>query len=152
METIAWLGVGLLAYLVYKKSNTVSNLKFIENGIDFDMGNILRPVVNLHIGVQNPTSGSITLQAIAGSFAVNGVQSGNVSYFIPTVIAPNAQTEILLHLSVNEAAVIADIMNFINNGGKTPVTVSVEVTANINNVPVPVSLSFDAMPAYNNLN
>jgi LEA14-like dessication related protein len=152
MDTLLWIGVGLFAFLAFEKSTVVSNLKFVENGLDFNMSNLLRPQINLHIGVQNPTSGSITLQSVAGSFAVNGVPSGNVSYFVPTVIAPNAQTEIVLHLAVNDAALIADLMNFINNGGKTPVKVDVEVTANINNVPVPVSLSFDALPAYNNLN
>jgi LEA14-like dessication related protein len=152
MNAILLIGAGLIAFMLYEKASVVSNLKFIENGIDFNLSNPLRPLINLQIGVQNPTSGSITLQSLAGNFAVNNVQSGNVSYFIPTVIGPNAQTEIVLHLTVNDAALIADIMNFIQNGGSTPLKVEVQATANIDNVPVPVSLSFDALPAFNNLN
>lgn len=151
MDTVIVLGLGFLAFLAFQKSTVVSNLKFVENGIDFNFSNVLRPQIYLHIIVQNPTSGSVLLQSLAGYFSVNGVQSGNVSSFIPTAIGPNSQTVMTLTLSVNDAAVITDILNFIHGAGKSSVNVAVEATANIDGVPVPVSLSFNALPAFNNM-
>lgn len=144
-STLAVLAVG--AFLVWKfflPGVTVSNLVFLENGMSLDVSNPLRVVINLNIIVQNPTSGSLTLNSIAGYFYVNGSQTGNVSFFTPTLISPNSQTLINLQLSVNDISLVQTLLNYVNSGTGT-LLVEVKGTANANNVPVPIDLSFNPM-------
>lgn len=143
METTVLLigGAAFLLWFFGSGATVVSNLKFIENGMTFDVSNPLRIVINLAVIVQNPTSGSVTLQSLAGYFFINGSQSGNVSDFVPSVIQANSQTLINLVLSVNDIALVGVIMNYINSGSSN-VTVNVQATANVSGVAIPVNLSF----------
>lgn len=147
METSTLLLLGAGAFLLWQfgiGGAVVSNLKFLENGMNLDVSNPLRVVINLSVLVQNPTSGSITLQSLAGYFYVNGTQGGNVSYFTPTTIAPNAQTEITLQLSVNDISLVTILMNYANSGTSN-LNVEVKATANVNNAPLPIDLSFSPL-------
>jgi LEA14-like dessication related protein len=143
METTVLLigGAAFLLWFLGSGATVVSNLKFIENGMTFDVSNPLRIVINLSVIVQNPTSGSVTLQSLAGYFFINGSQSGNVSDFIPSVIQANSQTQLNLILSVNDIALVGVIMNYINSGSSS-VVVNVQATANVSGVAIPVNLSF----------
>ena len=144
METSTLLLLGGAAFVLYYfggGATALANLKFIENGMSFDVSNPLRVRVNLSVIVQNPTSGTLTLNSIAGYFYINGSQSGNVSYFIPTIIPPNSQSQIVLNLSVNDASIISDIVNYINSGSSS-ITVELKATGNINNIPAPLDLIF----------
>lgn len=144
-STIALLGLG--AFLLYKFAGpgaVLSNLRFVENGMSFDVSNPLRIIVNLSVVVQNPTSGQINLLSLAGTFSINGQPGGNVSYFTPTVIAPNSQTQIVLQLSISDANLLSIITNYIASGS-SQVNVSVNATANANNIPIPVNLNFSPL-------
>lgn len=144
METSTLFLLGIGAFLLFEfgiPGGVVSNLKFLENGMSLDVSNPLRVVVNLSILIQNPTSGSITLQSIAGYFYINGSQAGNVSNFTPVAVAPNSETPMNLQLSVNDISLVGIIMNYIN-GSSDAVVVEIKATANANNVPIPVDLSF----------
>ena len=143
METTVLLigGAAFLLWFFGSGATVVSNLKFIENGMTFDVSNPLRIVINLAVIVQNPTSGSVTLQSLAGYFFINGSQSGNVSDFTPSVIQANSQTLLNLVLSVNDIALVGVIMNYINSGSSS-VVVNVQATANVSGVAIPVNLSF----------
>jgi|ERR1700722_18154659 len=147
METSTLLMLGVGAFLLWQfgiGGAVVSNLKFVENGMNLDVSNPLRVVINLSVLVQNPTSGSITLQSLAGYFYVNGTQAGNVSYFTPTVINPNSQTSITLQLSVNDISLVTILMNYANSGTSN-LNVEVKATANVNNAPLPIDLNFSPL-------
>ena len=147
METSTLLMLGVGAFLLWQLGiggAVVSNLKFVENGMNLDVSNPLRVVINLSVLVQNPTSGSVTLQSLAGYFFVNGSQAGNVSYFTPTVIGPNNQTQITLQLSVNDISLVTILMNYANSQNGN-INVEVKATANINNAPIPIDLSFSPL-------
>ena len=143
METTVLLigGAAFLLWMFGSGATVVSNLKFIENGMTFNVSNPLRITINLAVIVQNPTSGSVTLESLAGYFFINGQQSGNVSDFVPSVIAANSQTLINLILSVNDLSLVGVIMDYINSGSSS-VVVNVQATANISGVAIPVNLSF----------
>lgn len=143
METSVLLigGAAFLLWFFGSGATVVSNLKFIEDGMTFNVSNPLRIVINLAVIVQNPTSGSVTLESLAGYFFINGSQSGNVSDFVPSVILPNSQTLINLVLSVNDLSLVGVIMDYINSGSSS-VVVTVQATANISGVAIPVNLSF----------
>jgi LEA14-like dessication related protein len=143
LETAVILALVAVAWFAFEKGSVVANLKFIENGVSFDLGNPLRPIINLSVLVQNPTSGTITLQSLAGYFFINGIQGGNVSNFQgPIVIGPNIQTSINLALSVNDLSLMSIVQQFAANGTGA-LNIAVQATANIDNVPTPVNLSFN---------
>jgi LEA14-like dessication related protein len=141
-QTLLLLGAG--AFLLYYLGNgaaVIANLRFVENGMNFDVSNPLRITINLSVIIQNPTSGSITLQSLAGTFTVNGSQAGNVSFFTPTLISANSQTQITLTMSVSDINLMGIIMQYINSGS-ADVTIGISATANAGNAPIPVNLSF----------
>jgi hypothetical protein len=140
-STLLLLGGGIAFLWFFTKSAVVSNLVFVENGMVIDASNPLRIIINLSVLVQNPTSGSVTLQSLAGYFTINGQQAGNVSNFISSVILPNAETPINLQLSVNDISLVSILMNYVNSES-TQLTVGILATANVNNVPMPVNLTF----------
>jgi len=78
---------------------------------------------------------------LAGNFFINGQQAGNLSYFFPTIINANSQTEINLNLSINDMSLVQIISNYVTGGGGT-VVVGVTGTANVNDVPAPFSITF----------
>ena len=147
MDTLLWLGLAGLGFYLFEKNTVVSSLRFVEQGITFDISNLISPIINVSILVQNPTSGSLTLQSMAGTFSVNGNPSGNASYFpaVPTVLAPNAQTIIVIQLRLTDSGIITDLLNFIS-GSTTALNIALNGTANVNNAPIPLILSFNAVP------
>lgn len=141
-STLALLGIGaFVLYYFTTGATVVNNLRFVENGMNFDVSNPLRVVINLSVLVQNPTSGSITLESMAGTFSINGSQAGNVSFFTPTLISANSQTTITLVLSINDLSLVSVIMQYVNSGSSA-VQVGINATANAGNVPLPVNLNF----------
>ena len=145
-STLLLIGGGaFLLWFFGTRGAVVANLKFLENGMSFDVSNPLRIGVNLSVLVQNPTSGSVTLQSLAGYFAINNTQSGNVSYFVPTLIAANSQTQITLRLSINDLSLVKILMDYINGNSGSSIVVDIAATANVDNVPVPVNMSFSPL-------
>lgn len=145
-STLLLIGGGaFILWFFGTRGAVVANLKFIEDGMNFDVSNPLRVGVNLTVIVQNPTSGSVTLQSLAGYFFINGTQAGNVSYFTPTLIAPNSQTIVVLRLSINDLSIVKILMDYVNGASDASLVVDIQATANIDNVPVPVSMSFSPL-------
>jgi LEA14-like dessication related protein len=142
MDEILIFGGIAAALYFFTKGVSLNNLKYIATASSIDISNPLRPVITIQVTVQNPTSGSLTLQSLAGYFSVNGSQAGNISYFTQTVILPNSQTIIPLQLSVNDLDLITIIMNYLNGTSSDVLTISVNATVNVNNVPAPLVLSF----------
>lgn len=141
MNYLVLAGIAVLGFFLLEKSAVLNNLRFIASAATIDLSNPLRPYINLSVIIQNPTSGSVTLQSLAGNFFINGQQAGNLSYFTPTIIAPNSQTQIALNLSVNDFSLVQIISNYVTGGGGT-VVVAINGTANVNNVPAPFNISF----------
>lgn len=142
MDNLLIVGVAFLGYVLLSRAKAVSALRFVVTAIGFDISNLLSPIVNVTILVQNPTPSALTLYSLAGSVSINGMPSGNVSFFQPTTIPPNNQTQITIQIRLADAAIIQDVMNFINKG-TSQVLIDIEGNANVNNAVVPVSLSFN---------
>jgi hypothetical protein len=146
LDTLLLIGGAAILYFLYTKGNTLGNLRFVEQGVGFDFSNPIRPIINLSVSVQNPTSNSVTLMSLAGSFSINGTPAGNISYFGgPLVIQPNAVTGIVLACSLNDISLIAILAQFVQ-GSASGFTVTVSATANIDNVPSPLTLSYSPVP------
>jgi hypothetical protein len=145
MDTLIFIALGFIIFLGAEKATTLNNLRFVAQDVGFDFSNLLSPIVNLSVLVQNPTSGNLTLKSLAGSFSINGTPSGNVSFFpaTPSYVAANGVTGITLQLRLSDVALINDVKNFFNNGAGALV-ININATANVNDVPLPVTLNFSA--------
>jgi LEA14-like dessication related protein len=143
MDNILIFGGLIIAFIFFGGAQTVNSLKFVATGVGFDVSNLLSPIINVTVIVQNPTSTALQLNSFAGTATVNGTASGNVSYFQPVLIAANSQTTITLQIRLSDAGIISDLMNFIS-AGTGQLLVAVNGTANINGAGLPVSLSMNA--------
>jgi LEA14-like dessication related protein len=143
MGDLLLVGGLILAWVIFGNASTVNNLVFVPTGAGFDISSPLSPIINVTVNVQNPTSGSLQLNSFAGTASVNGTASGNVSYFQPTVIAANAQTQIVVQVRLSDLGLIAALMNFIN-AGTGAIAVSIVGTANVNGAALPVNISLNA--------
>jgi hypothetical protein len=141
MNYLIFAGLAVVGLFLLEKSVVLGNLRFIASGSTIDFSSPLRPLIKLSVVIQNPTSGSVTVQSLAGNFFINGQQAGNVSYFTPVIIVQNSQTEIVLDLLVNDFALVQIITNYMTGGGGS-VVVAINGTANVNNVPAPFSITF----------
>jgi len=146
MDELLLVGGAVLLYFFYTKGSTLANLVFQVQSTNFDIGNPLSPKVLVDVLVSNPTSGSLTLSSLAGYFYINGAQSGTVSFFQLATIFADAQTLITLTLSINDFALAADIVKYAT-GQMEGLTIEIKATANINNIPAPVDITFTPVAA-----
>jgi hypothetical protein len=126
------------AWWLFSRANALNSLIFIPKGIGVQSGGL-----NLILGVQNPTGSAIQLNSLAGSINVNGSPIGNVSNFSPQIIAPNQETDVPLYLSANLFGIAGSVINQLDgNEGSGNFRANLTGTANVNNIPVPVSIDF----------
>lgn len=136
MDSVIIIGA-FIAYLLYSKVNTGASLQFLPLGASWNGGTL-----QIQVGVQNPTNGSLSLTSLAATAYVNGTASGNLSDFTPALIAPNAQTPIVLNFQPSIIGIAQDVVSELNSQGA--MTIAVKGTANVNGVALPVNLNFTA--------
>lgn len=137
-NTLLIVGAAAAAWWFFTRANALNSLVFVPKGIGIQGGGL-----NLLLGVQNPTGAAIQLNSLAGSVNVNGSPIGNVSSFQPITIAPNAETVVPLYLAASPFGIVAQTVNLLDgNEGAGNFSASLSGTANINNIPVPINLSF----------
>lgn len=129
------LGGAALVYLLTRAS-TINNLNFVPRGLSF-IGSSIRVV----IGVQNPTSASLTLRSVSGSLIVNGNTFGNVSDFQPAILAANSETPVALIFSPSLFG-IADTVITALEDGSTAISASLQGIANLDNNALPINVNF----------
>lgn len=123
-------------YYFGSRVNTLSGLNFVPRGLSF-VGGAARIVV----GVQNPSSYPLTLRSVAANLIVNGNTFGNVSGFIPVVIAPNSETPVPLLFTPSIFGIAADILDAVNRDSLA-VTAALQGSANVDNNSLPLNLQF----------
>ena len=103
----------------------------------------ITPVIDIYIGVQNPTNGTFTIQSAAGKVYVNENYLGDLSSFSLTSVKPNAQTFFVCTLRMSLVGLASEVYNAISEGLST-VTFNLKFngTVNVNYVPVPVALGY----------
>jgi hypothetical protein len=111
-NTIILLGVlGAIGYFLYSRARAVGGLIFLPRGLSAGSGSI-----QIMMGVQNPSDVPVPISSFAGNLVVNGSAIGAVSDFVPTVIAPNSETQITLNVAPNIFGVVNGAINMIKNG------------------------------------
>jgi LEA14-like dessication related protein len=99
--------------------------------------------LDFHIGVQNPTNESFTIQSLSGELFTNGKPIGNISSFTLTEIKPNAQTIFIASVRLPLLSLGAELWNALQ-GGVTSISQKLKIvgTVNVDNIPVPVQMEY----------
>ena len=103
----------------------------------------ITPVIDIYIGIQNPTGGTFTIQSVSGKVYVNQNYMGDLSSFTLTTVKPNAQTFFVASVRMSLVGLASEVYNAISEGLST-VTFNMKFngTVNVNGVPVPVALGY----------
>jgi LEA14-like dessication related protein len=134
-----------IAYLLLKGGSTLYNasrLNFYVSKIVPRLQGIT-PVLDIYIGVQNPTGGTFTIQSAVGKVYANENFLGDLSSFTLTTVKPNQQTFFVASLRMSLIGLAQEVYNAISEGLST-VTFNLKFngTVNVNGVPVPIALFY----------
>ena len=134
-----------IAYLLLKGGSTLYN----ASRLNFYVAKIVprlqgvTPVLDIYIGVQNPTGGTFTVQSAVGKVYANDNFLGDLSSFTLTTVKPNAQTFFIASLRMSLIGLAQEVYNAIS-GGLSTVSFNLKFngTVNVNGVPVPIALMY----------
>lgn len=130
-------GGAFAAWYFWTRAQALGSLQFVPVGLG-----VQGAAVSLQLEVDNPTSNSLQLNGFAGSLIINGSNVGNVTDFQPVMVAPGA-TRLNLLITPNVFGIAAGVINQLDgNEGSGNFAASLQGTANINGIPLPVNLSF----------
>lgn len=130
--------IAVIYLLMAKKA--VGTLQYFVNKIGFDFSGIT-PIVNLQVGVQNPSNESFQIKSFVGSLTVSGVYVGQVSSFAVVDVPAASQVFYPLQIRVGLIGIISDVSEFLQKGGESK---SVEFTGFVNasGVVLPINLKY----------
>lgn len=144
MNTATTLAFGAGAFILYslfRKGMAAGNLVFRPYNLKGIRLDGITPVMTLGLAIQNTSNQSFTLQSLAGEVYANKYLIGNVGSFKPQTVHPNSETVIYIDCRLSIIGIVTDIINAIRNKTFSH-TIELESTANIDNLQVPVDLSY----------
>lgn len=130
------LGIGVVAFFLWKKYATFANLQFIPRGISLHGGGF-----QVVMGVQNTSSMPVQYNSFAGSLNVNGSNVGFVSDFQPGIIQPNAETDITLTITPNVLGIASQVMTQLQGGDVGITSATLTGSANVGGTQYPVNMT-----------
>jgi len=137
--------VAPIAYLLFKGGSTLYN----ASRLNFYVAKIvprlsgITPILDIYIGVQNPTGGTFTIQSAVGKVYANDNYLGDLSSFTLTTVKPNQQIFFVASLRMSLVGLAQEVYNAISEGLSTvSFTLKFNGTVNVNGVPVPVALMY----------
>lgn len=140
------LGVLAVAgFIVFDKlqtAGTAQRLNYLITSTRFEF-QFLQVTAFIYVGIQNPTSNSVTFNSLAGSLYLNGEYVANVSSFASTAIPGNQETNIEIKVRLSTIEMGAELVAWLKN--PSGVIVMFDGTININNSPVPVNLAYNVL-------
>lgn len=133
--------VGILIFHKLSKASTASRLNFIIQSVKISFQG-LTPVIELLIGVQNPTNDFFTIKSLSGNVDVNGNAAGNVSMFTSTTISANSQTSLPLTIRLSIAEIADQIIEIIRGGAGVAAKIHLDGTINVDGTLLPLDLTY----------
>lgn len=103
-------------------------------------GSILKPLIAIEFGIQNPTSQQIVLKSISGTVFVNDKALSNVSMFGDKIVLPNAETFITVVARPSAIGVFQSIKELLTTPTGNNV-IRFTGTANVDGFTVPIDES-----------
>jgi hypothetical protein len=139
------LAIVPLAFVLFKGGSTLYN----ASRLNFYVAKLVprlqgaTPVLDIYIGVQNPTGGTFTIQSAAGKVYANENYLGDLSSYQLTTIKANQQTFFVATLRMSLVGLAQEIYNAVSQGLSTvSFNLKFNGTVNVGGVPVPVSLGY----------
>ena len=131
------IGGAFAAWWFWTRANALKSLIFNPVGLGVQGAGI-----SLQLEVDNPTASALQLNGFAGQLYVNGSAIGNVTDFQPVMVLPGV-TRLNLLITPNVFGIAAGVINQLDgNEGSGNFNATLQGTANINSIPVPVNLQF----------
>ncbi len=134
-----------IAYFLLKSGSTLYN----ASRLNFYVAKLvprlqgITPVLDIYIGVQNPTGGTFTVQSAVGKVYANENYLGDLSSFTLTTVKPNQQTFFVASLRMSLIGLAQEVYNAISQGLSTvSFNLKFNGTVNVNGVPVPIALGY----------
>lgn len=136
---IAAIGAGAWYLMQQKKALEILNYFIASVGLTFSG---VQPILTLHIGVQNVSNASFTVNSFVGTLTANGNTLGTASSFIPVLISANSQTTFPVQIRLNLIGITSDIVNIINGQSGMQQTVNLKGYVNASGLVAPVDLTY----------
>lgn len=137
MLTVAAVGLGGLALFAFSKAKTANNLTFFLGDIKaaFRDG---RPVLDIGLGINNPGSGTLSVDSLAGSLFAGGVEIGRVVSAEPMQIAAKSSGVYPVRVELSLGGIAADLFNLLQNGNGIQQTVIFKGEVLAEGIPIPI--------------
>lgn len=103
-------------YLLAKKS-LAKKLQFSFKNLSTS-GSVTSPKINIRLSALNPSNQTAKINSIVGELYVNNSFIGDVSTFVPQVIAPNAESQVSFVIKPSLLSAFSTVKNLILNKGK----------------------------------
>ncbi len=144
-KILALTGGAILLYTLVAKARTLGQLIFFPERLRALQWISGAPVITLGIMVQNTSNNSLTIQSFAGNVFVKDSGEttviGNVSNFSPVAINGNSQGVMEVKIRLFALSVVNQLIQSIENGN-FEMTLMMQANANVDNLQVPVEMSF----------
>lgn len=137
MKTQNILLVGLAALIGFRlfgMGRAAQSLSYFVDRVSVGLEG-LQPVLNIGLGVQNPSNASINVNSVVGQISVAGKQIANISSFVATDIAANAETVFPLKARLDLGGIVSSGLDLLK--GQT-----IDFVGNINAAGLLVPVSF----------
>lgn len=100
------------------------------------------PVIELKLGIQNPTDHVFNLKSIVGNLYSGNNFIGNVSSYADVTIKGRSQAVVPVDIRISLIGVAIDLYNLLVNGNGREHTISFSGYVNGNGVTVPLEVSY----------
>ena len=141
IQTAALIAAGVFAYSLFSKASAGNALVWFPKGIraiTFSGGS---PVIELNLGVGNPTNQSFTLKALAGNLFTNGTYIGYISTYNSITMQPASEAIIPIKIKLSPLGIVSELLDDIQSGGWKQ-KLALEMRANVDNLVIPVKLNY----------
>lgn len=140
---IGLVGAGVYIFSRLETVGAASRLNYVFKSIGVEFKSAWLVQINIDIDIQNPTSTSFTINSMTGNLSLNDNFIGNLSNFTATEIKGNTQTAYRIALQLNTLSLPSTILDMFNNF--SGITAKVTGTVNVDNLNVPIELSYKAL-------
>jgi hypothetical protein len=137
--------LGLIAYSLFRKARTLTNLNFAIKGIDLD---IKKKTASVDLRVINPTKGQITINSVVCDVLFQDEAIGTVKYLKDTIIAGQSEVILRMPVAVNPIAIASLVLTILSSKQKS-LSFKIKGTASADNIlfPVDIDYSYDLAQA-----
>lgn len=124
----------------YNQQRSAGFLEYVVKNVGLSFPGAT-PILNVEIGIQNPSNTSFVVSAIAGTLYANGEPLSNISSFAEVNIPAKTQAIYPLDFRLSLLGIVSDIVKIFSSGGIAQ-QLEFKGTVNANGAAFPINLKF----------